>query len=154
MDTRNRPAPDLTEAQMPPELRDDLRSLFGAPVKAPPSVDEAVLAAARARFVRRRVRIRLVRWAAAAAAAAAIVVLAHVLRGPSQPTRAAAPAVREDIVGNGRVDILDAFVVARHIDAGEALDPAWDMTGDGAVGQADVDLIAMAAVRLDEESAP
>jgi len=154
MDTQNRPVPDPQDAKLPPELRDDLRSLFGAYVTVPPSVDEAVLAAARARFVRRRGRIRLIRWTAAVAAAAAIAVLAYVLRHPSPETRATVPTVREDIDGNGRVDILDAFVVARHIDAGGPLDRAWDMTGDGTVGQDDVDIIAMQAVRLDGETSP
>ena len=57
---------------------------------------------------------------------------------------------RADIDGNGRVDILDAFRLARSIEARGPVDRKWDLNGDGRVDQADVDLVACAAVRLDQ----
>ena len=54
---------------------------------------------------------------------------------------------REDYDHNGRVDILDAFALARDIESGSTTGD-WDLSGDGAVDRADVDLIAMAAVDL------
>ncbi|MCA9294515.1 MAG: hypothetical protein KDA20_11950 [Phycisphaerales bacterium] len=57
-----------------------------------------------------------------------------------------------DVDGNARVDILDAFAIARGVQAGNA--PAsWDVNGDGAVTQADVDVVAHAAVSLSGKGA-
>ena len=53
--------------------------------------------------------------------------------------------------GNGRIDILDAFTVARALaDKGRTgpLPAAWDVNGDGVVDQKDVDWLANAAVRV------
>ncbi len=61
-------------------------------------------------------------------------------------------SVKEDVDGDGQVNILDAFLVARAVESGESLDPAWDMTGDGSVSMTDVDLIANAAVSLSRRS--
>lgn len=100
--------------------------------------------------------------------------------GSESPAEPIAPAPtlaeREDIDHSGRVDILDAFALARMIenqdtriagqrrdargDVGRAADarpnragiteiPAmFDLNGDGAVDQGDVDAVAMAAVSL------
>ncbi|HWL92171.1 MAG TPA: dockerin type I domain-containing protein, partial [Phycisphaerae bacterium] len=56
--------------------------------------------------------------------------------------------LREDVDGSGRVDILDAFVLARRIDGGAGVSESFDLTGDGQVNRFDVDAVAMAAVRL------
>jgi hypothetical protein len=155
---------------LPESLTRDLHALYGRDLRVPESVDASILADARAGFARRR-RFRLaVRGAlvASGAAAAALVVLAIRLgsgpaAGPSdvaqnQPEiRPAEPAPAlaraEDVDHSGRVDILDAFVVARLVDVQGHLDdrPAYDVNGDGTVDRADVDRIAMAAV---ETSAP
>ena len=63
-----------------------------------------------------------------------------------------ARGVGKDIDGDGRIDIRDAFMLARQIERGGRR-PAWDFNGDGVVDRADVDLVAMAAVRLGEEAA-
>jgi hypothetical protein len=47
------------------------------------------------------------------------------------------------------VDILDAFLLARRIENDESLSGDWDVNGDRAVDSADVDAVAMAAVRLE-----
>ncbi len=52
-----------------------------------------------------------------------------------------------DIDNDGRVDILDAFAMARRIKRGEA-EPAWDHNQDGQVDQRDVDNLAQLTVTL------
>src|SRR6185369_1280179 len=58
------------------------------------------------------------------------------------------PFTREDINRDGRVDVLDAFALARRIETGGTLDPRWDINGDGRVDRADVNVIAARAVNL------
>jgi hypothetical protein len=62
----------------------------------------------------------------------------------------AAADMGPDIDRSGRVDILDAFKLARQIKAGLQPSEKWDMNGDGQVNRKDVDLVAFAAVRLDK----
>ena len=54
-----------------------------------------------------------------------------------------------DIDRNGRVDILDAFKLARHIESAEGTEVRWDINHDGLVDRKDVDSVAFDAVRLD-----
>ena len=72
-------------------------------------------------------------------------------KGPG-PDRTALkpPAAQGDVDRNGRVDILDAFKLARHIESAGAVEGKWDMNGDGQVNREDVDIVAFAAVRLDK----
>lgn len=137
------------EVQVPQAFVDDLAEAFAARVFVPPAVDEAILAVARRRLVRRR---RLLWWPAAGAVAAAIALAfwlgqqaGPVASGPSVP---AVVAAHKDIDGSGRVDILDAFALARKIEAGHGTDSNWDVNGDGVVDQEDVDAIAAAAVSV------
>lgn len=137
---------------LPESLTRDLHSLYARGVPIPESIDVSILADARAGFARRR-RFRLaLRGAviAAGAAAAAMVVLAVRLSDPNAPSTPGTPALAraEDVDHSGRVDILDAFVVARLIEVEGQLDrpAAYDVNGDGAIDRADVDRIAMAAV--------
>jgi hypothetical protein len=129
-----------------------LKELPGGAVAVPPALDRAILADARAGFARRR-RFRLaVAWAgASAAAAAAVAILVINLRFervPTTPVATTGPhSPSGDIDGNGRVDILDAFVLSRKIDARSATAPD-DFNADGAVDQKDVDAVAALAVRL------
>ena len=58
--------------------------------------------------------------------------------------------VPSDIDGNGRVDILDAFKLARGIEGVERGATEWDINGDGVVNREDVDYVAFKAVRLDK----
>jgi hypothetical protein len=50
--------------------------------------------------------------------------------------------------GDGRVNILDAFVLAKSLEAGGDRDREWDLSGDGRVDRVDVELIARAAVSV------
>ena len=107
----------------------------------PRSVDDAIARAARARLGRRPwfpFGPRLLRWLPPAAAAALLVWLAFGHR-----------AIPGDLDGNGRIDILDAFALARRIEAGEGMDRALDVTGEGIVDRRDVDALAARAVRLE-----
>jgi len=146
--------PDETEPTTSQAFRDDLAALFDQSVPVPAEVDHAILAQARRQLRPRPSPWRVLRWPAAAAAAALLLaVLLPTLQRASR--RAPAPAAAErslplrgDIDGDGRVDILDAFALARRLKAREALDAACDINGDGAVNRADVDTVATAAVRL------
>jgi hypothetical protein len=148
--------PSEHEPQMPSLLRQELRALYGWDLPMPGGRDEAILAAARQHFVRQRRSRMLHRWlpvgagAAAAAAIALIVWTSAPLTEPSAESPAAmATALPGDIDGNGRVDILDAFLLARSIEAGADHVPGGDINGDGVIDHHDVDAIALTAVRLD-----
>lgn len=167
---------DELERQISDGFRADLKALFEPAGAVPPQVDEAILGRARRHFARpRRLIIRL-RWAAGIAAAAAVVAVGVVLYNAGVPTvyqpaesqlnghvtaqrispemPAALPDAgaggRADVDRNGRVDILDAFRLARHIESRGRIEAKWDLNGDGRIDRADVDLVAFAAVRLDK----
>ena len=137
------------------KLGADVSSLFRAEVHVPREVDRAVIEMARRRFAGRRRSILVLRWASVSAAAAAVLLAVSVMLQqeraltPHAPTTPPEAAVREDVDGNGRVDILDAFALARHIEASGERRQHWDVNGDGDVNQVDVDTVAMAAVSLD-----
>ena len=154
----NHSTPDAAAPDHLPDLARDLARLGDPRIEVPQSVDDAVLAAARAALSRRRrggrTALRLAAWTAAAAGLALTVWLGGVLtRTPvtREPAMSAANAVRGDLDGSGGVDILDAFTLARRLESGgDGTSPrvAGDFNGDGLVDRADVDAIAMAAVRL------
>lgn len=136
------------------KLKWALAELDGPGPAVPPGLDQQILADARRGFVARRRRWFMIQRIGAGLAAAAVLVIAVRLFGP-ESHRATEPAPRPllaqaaDINHDGRVDILDAYIVARHIARHEPLDPAWDINGDGVVDQRDVDLIAQIAVQTD-----
>jgi hypothetical protein len=96
------------------------------------------------------------------AAAAAVIILAFSLDltqrvEPTADRSVLARAQAIDIDQNGRVDILDAFKLARHIESAGSAEESlslrkqgWDINGDGLVNHDDVDTVAFAAVRLDK----
>jgi len=89
------------------------------------------------------------------AAAAAVIIFAFSLNltqkpGPTTSQSLLGEARAVDIDRNGRVDILDAFKLARYVESAERTDKKWDINGDGLVNSNDVDLVASAAVRLDK----
>lgn len=123
------------DEQIPHRLSADLGSLYSQPLVVPARVNGVVLNQARADLAKRG-RWRALRWVGAAAAAACVVLVGRfMLLGPLSP---------DDIDQNRRVDIVDALVLARQIEAGGG----QDLTGDGQADQADVDAIAMLAVSL------
>jgi len=111
-------------------------------VFVPPELDSAILLKAKANLVRRR-RRTVLPWLAAAAA---IVIAALVLFTPT-------PKTREDVNRDGRVDIRDAFLLARKISSGQAIAGDWDLNQDGRVDQDDVAIIAVQAVKLTKRGA-
>lgn len=149
----------LSESDLPQALADDLAGLFPPPGSVPGEVDRAILSDARRHLVGRG-RSRLIFRLApltAAAAAIALVFWAVSQRTPTpsdqQPVaqRAAVQTrLTEDIDANGRVDILDAFVLAKRVEGRGSLESRWDFTGDRIVDGRDVDHVALAAVSIDK----
>lgn len=114
----------------------------------PRTVDEAILRAARAQLTPPAPRalkwLRFAPWAAGAAALLAGLVL--LVQTPRRnPTEAIA---REDLNRDGRVDILDAFTLAKTLEGSAPAPPTPDLNGDGRVDQGDVAYLAAEAVKL------
>jgi hypothetical protein len=129
-------------------LSEDLKALFAPPRVIPRRVDDAILAAAREHLAGRARSRRMVhfpRWLAAAA----VVVLAAVLSSLWFSNRRLPEVTREDINRDGRVDVLDAFTLARRLQQGAATARSFDINGDGVVDQRDIDAITTRAVKLD-----
>lgn len=149
--------PDFSDPPLPEALLNDLRRSEPAPPFVPAELDRAIVERGFfAAIVRRRWR-RGVSWGAWAAAAAAVVALAANVWGPrgAAPGPVAQQTVVGDFDGSGRVDILDAFGLARAISAGRPVATLWDLNHDGRVDQADVDALAAQAVKVSGEgSAP
>lgn len=139
------------EPHIPERLAGDLRRVYrgeqGAGVRVPGEVDGRVLAAAtdlakpssvaRNRSTRHRMplRWRVVKWVGMAAAVVlTLIVPTQLSRNSQAPVVAVSP---DDVNGDGAVDILDAFALARAMRDGEA-----------GVVKADVDAAVARAVRL------
>ena len=137
-------------------LVDDLRGVGRGGGSVPPEVDRAVLSAAREHFAGLALRRRRRRWrqvsgaAAGLAAAALLLVLALRPEGPPAPA-SGVPRVAEgpDLDGSGRVDILDAFLLARAREQRERWALEYDFDRDGAADRRDVDALAGLAVELE-----
>ena len=110
------------------------RALALSAVPVPPEIDARILDAAGRRRARRRWPI---------AAAGALMAAATALFFAFRP----APAQARDVNHDGRVDVLDAYRLARAVEAGETA-PRWDLNRDGRVDRADVDGIMTALVSL------
>jgi len=147
------------DQEIPPRLAADLRRVYRQDSDVPDSARDALMHDARTDLGNLK---RSRRWGGLGLiAAAAMIVFAFqlVLRQisttvrphPAAPPTIVAVAPREDIDGNGRVDILDAFSLARQLSRRGALDPKWDFNADGTIDQRDVDAVARAAVRLKGE---
>jgi len=148
----NQPYPD--EAfEAAPKLVAALTRLSNEPIFIPPTADEAILRAARKHLEKpsepRVGWFRLMPWVAAAAAALLLLVaVPQFSRKPAPgPARVAAFA-RGDLNHDGRVDILDAFALARQLKQGGIRSLQLDVNGDGVVDERDVTAIAARAVKL------
>lgn len=129
---------------------------------APPAVGSdpgSFLAEARRHFAAVRHRRRRMALAACSSAAA-LLLLAFAgwqWQASSRPEEDLSVASRSgplvgDLDRNNRIDILDAFALARALDRGEAPGPgsaSADLSGDGRVDRADVEALARRAVALD-----
>ncbi len=120
----------------------------------PKAIDEAVLREARRQLrpepVRKRSANWLVRWVGAGIGVlllAVVVLQVQWHRSGSQLSGAGA-FTREDINHDGRIDILDAFALARQLKAAGPTPLILDVNGDGVVDERDVTAIAARAVRL------
>jgi anti-sigma-K factor RskA len=160
------------DLRISPKLSEDLNTLFKPQFSVPPEVDRAIIDKANQRLVQRHWHRRVFRhislWRVAAAAAVIIVAFSLNLTqkpGPTTTSSFIVEAQAVDIDENGRVDILDAFKLARYVESADntekSLSPVsstgqalrrqeWDINGDGLVDRNDVDLVALAAVRLDK----
>jgi len=139
---------DAGEPQLPAKLSEDLKALYAPSREISPEVDRAILAAAHAHLAGAAQNPRIVqfpRWLAAAAA----VALAAVLGSLWLSNRRLPEVAREDINRDGRVDVLDAFALARRLQQGVATDRLFDINGDGLVDQKDIEAITTRAVKLD-----
>ena len=153
------------EPEAPEEFVRALRSTQSEPLFIPPTLDEAILREAHQRLSRSRrgneaeyaprprPLIRLITSAAARSfgalpwiATATAIVLAVSFVYLSQRPRFA----REDLNHDGKVDILDAFTLARQLKSGAPLKSTLDINGDGVVDSRDFETIALHAVKLDK----
>jgi hypothetical protein len=140
---------DKDDLRLPARLERELRTLCATPRVIPPSVDDAVLRGAR-RYLRQSAGLnRLIQFPRWLAAAAAIILGALVASLFFSPGRQNAHA-REDINADGRVDILDAFALARQLEARGIPELRLDFNGDGVVDRKDVEAIAGRAVKLEK----
>lgn len=147
----NEPPEDLLGA--PEELVRALKRVAGSPPFIPPALDEAILRTARRQIDRPQrwtlMGLRLRPWAAAAATVLVLAGLSYALIRPGAGSPPRAALFREDLNRDGRVDILDAFALARLLTVGSGpLNPGLDVNGDGVVDQRDVTAIAAHAVQL------
>lgn len=144
--------PEEDGLKAPPRLEAAFRRLPSERIFIPPTLDEAVLGEARRRLagpVKRRFdwsgfRLRL----PAAAAIIFLGLLVCLLTGIFSKEPRQALFVQEDLNHDGKVDILDAFALARTLKSGGSLDRRLDINGDGVVDERDVATIAAQAVRL------
>jgi len=132
--------------ELPPSLRDKLKSAHETP-PVPAELSARLLASAKASYAIRLRRRRIVRWSALIGSAAAIIILSLLFFLPNHSSTQHLAQIG-DVNHDGRVDILDAYVVAKAISIGGKLDQAWDVNHDGVVDQKDVDWIAAAAVNV------
>ncbi len=140
------------EFNLSDKFAEDIKKLYRISAKVPPEIDRAILDKASRKLIRPRKHFHILRWIGPAAAAAAIIVF--VLLSTNQQTKQGSlnslAQVSTDIDRNGRVDILDAFKLAKRIQTESKPDKKWDINGDGFVNQVDVDFVASAAVSLNK----
>jgi hypothetical protein len=142
---------DDQELQAPPRLLAALKQLPRERIFVPPAIDRAVLETARRQLVpttgeRNFFRSWMI-WPVFATACAIVVAAVFVLapRGHRQTVYS-----REDLNHDGRVDILDAFALARQVRDGKVTPGNPDLNGDGVVDRRDAEIIATHAVKLEK----
>lgn len=141
---------DGEEVEAPPKLVAALREPPARRVFVPPAVDSFILNAARRHLAQpERRKFQFFRpwiaWPALATACLAIVgLVVFTTRRPSSLQTFA----REDINQDGRVDILDAFQLARALQSETKPAAASDVNQDGVVDWRDTEFIAGRAVKL------
>src|SRR5438046_1601904 len=138
--------------EAPGKLVNALRRSQPEPVFVPRTVDEAVLRAARKHLTKEPKAcfrwFSLMSWIAGAAAVLVAAALVFVHFQPRANRARPSVFAREDLTHDGRVDILDAFAMARQLKQGIISDLRLDVNGDGVADERDVQFIAVEAVKL------
>ncbi|MBN1972503.1 MAG: hypothetical protein JW787_02595 [Sedimentisphaerales bacterium] len=136
------------------KLAEDIKRIYKTSATVPAEIDRAILGKASQKLTQPHSRFHILRWAGPTAAAAAIIIIACISMNQNQKSyRAPMSALVKnysDIDNSGRVDILDAFKLAKYIQSENTIDKKWDMNGDGLVDGDDVEKIALVAVSLDK----
>lgn len=166
--------PKSPEDQLPQEVVAALRQRNVLQTDVPGSLEETILADARKHLsgIPQRIpapaRPRRLRWVAwsTGTLAAAMLLFALLPKSPDHTgttvgnssdalsasdasvAAAATGVVTRDIDGNGKINILDAFALARTMNAGDVTGIRWDQNSDGQLNQADINLVALTAVTL------
>jgi len=143
----NSPEPNLNA---PPKLVEALGRVSRADVFVPPAFDQAILNAARRRLQPKS--LVWLCWPRLLFASAAVVLILGFVIWIAQPFKNDRRKIAGDVNGDGRVDILDAFALARCVKASPSACVKFDLNGDGVIDQRDIDLLAARAVRLDKRS--
>ena len=142
---------DGEELPAPARLVAALKEPPARRVFVPSSVDDALLKAARQHFAKpERASFRFPRpwilWPTMATACITLAGLAYFASRPSSQSEFA----REDLNRDGRVDILDAFQLARETQSNTKPTTTADLNKDGLVDRRDVEIIATHAVKLEK----
>lgn len=135
----------------PPELISALKGSSQTPIFIPPTLDETVLDSARRHLAPKKEKrfkwFLIMRWGIPVAAL--IMLLAILPRFiPKSGSGSRSSALPGDLNHDGRVDILDAFALARELKTGAHPGPGRDINGDGVVDERDVTALAARAVSL------
>lgn len=156
-------------ADLPLKMQSALRDAFRPTQPIEAKVDQAILSQAREHFKQTKETVvdrksssyvlpALISFATVAAAlflVASLTINKGIDARQSQTARSTdkldpngTQLAREDLDRNGRVDILDAFLLARQLEQGDVNNAVWDLNRDGKVDQIDVQHAAALAVRL------
>ena len=139
--------------EAPPRLVSALKRLPQEPIFIPPTADEAVLRAARRHLnppqQPRPGWFRFLPWVAAAAAILLLIAIPQFSRQPAPGPARDSTFAQGDLNHDGRVDILDAFALARQLKHGGTKNLQLDANGDGVVDDRDVSTLAARAVKLE-----
>lgn len=143
------------DSSAPPRLMAALQQSQAPRVFVPPTVDEAVLRAAQAHLAPAKPResralARWLRWPAFATVCVLLCAVAYRITRTPSPQSPPLAYVRGDLNRDGRVDILDAFQLARQLQSGDQPGPDLDFNGDGVVDSRDANTIAAQAVKLEK----
>ena len=173
--------PELPEDQLPQEVVAALRQRNGPKINVPELLDRAILADAQkhlgtiSRPIPHESKPRRLRWVAWSTGTLATAMLLFALlpgtpdaprssvrvssdaQSMSEASMSVASATTEpfsrDIDGNGQINILDAFALARTMNAGDVDGVRWDQNEDGQLNQADVNLVALVCAQDEQPAA-
>ena len=136
------------EFQAPARLVRGLQRLQNKPLFVPGAIDETILRRARQQFS--KATKKKWRWPILIPSfgLAAAILLALALWSRPHTQTPTGQFAREDVNHDGKVDILDAFALARQLNDRAKGPSAVDMNGDGVLDERDVELIAAQAVSL------